>query len=80
MTDRYVDVGYSTGEVGFGRKAAVLVVDWQLAFTDPRFALGGLPRLHAARDQTAGLLEVAQSKRHAIVESRCRAQRILLWP
>lgn len=62
MTDRYVDVGYSTGEVGFGRRAAVLVVDWQLAFTDPRFALGGLPRLHAARDQTAGLLDVARSK------------------
>jgi maleamate amidohydrolase len=60
MTDRYADVGYATGEVGFGAKAAVLVVDWQIAFTDPRFALGGLPRLHAARDNTAALLSVAR--------------------
>lgn len=69
MTDRYVDVGYATGEVGFGTKAAVLVVDWQLAFTDPRFALGGLPRLHTARDNTAALLAVA--RRHALPIAAC---------
>jgi maleamate amidohydrolase len=69
MTDRYTDVGYSTGEVGFGRKAAVLAVDWQLAFTDPRFALGGLSRLHEARDETAQLLEVARM--HAIPVAAC---------
>jgi len=61
MTDRYVDVGYGTGLIGYGRRAAVLVVDWQLAFTDPRFELGGLERLHRARDNTAAFLKVARA-------------------
>jgi len=54
--DKYVEVGYSSGGIGLGERAAVLVVDWQLAFTDPRFELGGLARLHAARDHTAEFL------------------------
>ena len=60
MNDTYRGVGYSTGEIGCGRKAAVLVVDWQTAFTDPRYALGGLERLHRARDETAQFLAVAR--------------------
>lgn len=60
MDDTYRGVGYSTGDIGLGRKAAVLVVDWQTAFTDPRYALGGLERLHRARDQTAEFLKVAR--------------------
>lgn len=60
MTDTYVEVGYASSTIGIGRRAGVLVVDWQLAFTDPRFELGGLPRLHAARDATAKLLTVAR--------------------
>jgi maleamate amidohydrolase len=61
MTDKYVDVGYASTNIGYGRKAAVLVVDWQLAFTDPRFELGGLDRLHRARDNTAEFLKVARA-------------------
>ena len=61
MNDTYRGVGYSTGDIGYGRKAAVLVVDWQTAFTDPTYALGGLARLHQARDQTAQLLTVARA-------------------
>jgi len=61
MADRYTEVGYSSGQVGCGERAAVLVVDWQLAFTDPRFELGGLERLHAARDRTAALLATARA-------------------
>ena len=60
MADTYRKVGYQSSDIGFGERAAVLCVDWQLAFTDPRFALGGLPRLHAARDNTAKLLAVAR--------------------
>ena len=37
MSDAYKNVGYASAEIGFGQRAAVLVVDWQLAFTDPRF-------------------------------------------
>ncbi|MFM7626477.1 MAG: isochorismatase family protein [Gammaproteobacteria bacterium] len=61
MNDTYRGVGYSTGEIGYGRKAAVLVVDWQTAFTDPKYALGGLDRLHQARDETARFLKVARA-------------------
>jgi len=61
MSDTYVDVGYASTQIGMGQKAAVLVVDWQLAFTDPRFELGGLARLHAARDNTAAFLKVARA-------------------
>jgi len=61
MSDAYRKVGYASSEIGFGQRAAVLVVDWQLAFTDPRFALGGLERLHRARDNTARLLQVARA-------------------
>jgi maleamate amidohydrolase len=61
MDDVYRDVGYGSGDTGWGERAAVLVVDWQVAFTDPRFPLGGLPRLHAARDETAKLLKVARA-------------------
>ena len=61
MSDAYRQVGYASTEIGYGQRAAVLVVDWQLAFTDPRYALGGLPRLHRARDETAKLLAVARA-------------------
>jgi maleamate amidohydrolase len=63
MGDAYTQVGYSSSSVGWGRKAAVLVVDWQTAFTDPKYPLGGLSRLHAARDNTAALLQAARANK-----------------
>lgn len=62
MSDSYRNVGYASGDIGWGQRAAVLVVDWQTAFTDPKYALGGLPRLHAARDNTAKLLKLARAR------------------
>jgi maleamate amidohydrolase len=62
MADAYGQVGYGSAEIGFGTRAAVLVVDWQTAFTDPKYALGGLERLHRARDRTAALLKVARAR------------------
>lgn len=69
MADKYVGVGYASGNIGYGRKAAVLVVDWQLAFTDARFELGGLERLHRARDNTAAFLKVARA--HGLPVAAC---------
>ena len=62
MSDSYRDVGYASFDIGGGRRPAVLVVDFQTAFTDPKYALGGLPMIHAARDRTAGLLQVARAR------------------
>jgi len=62
LSDPYREVGYECMRIGAGRRPAVLVVDFQLAFTDPRYALGGLPAIHAARDRTAVLLEHARAR------------------
>ncbi len=62
MSDPYRDVGYASFDIGGGRRPAVLVVDFQAAFTDPRHPLGGLPLIHAARDRTAALLAVARPR------------------
>lgn len=60
MSDRYTSVGYGSSEIGGGRNPAVLVVDLQTAFTDPKYPLGGLPMVHEARDRTAELLAIAR--------------------
>ena len=62
MTDTYADSGYSTDPVGFGNRIAVLVVDLQVAFTDPKYPLGRLPMVHQATENTAKLLHLARSK------------------
>ncbi len=62
MSDRYLSVGYASSRIGFGEKPAVLVVDFQTAFTDPKYPLGGLPMIHAARDRTADMLKVARAR------------------
>ncbi|MEZ5499615.1 MAG: isochorismatase family protein [Steroidobacteraceae bacterium] len=59
--DPYKQVGYGAYDIGYGEKPAVLCVDWQVAFTDPRFPLGNLPALHRARDNTVRLLDVARA-------------------
>ena len=39
--------------MGFGTKPAVVVVDFQKAFTDPRFPLSGSPHVERAVENTA---------------------------
>ena len=53
MTNAYDVAGYNNGEIGFGKRPAVLVVDLQKAFTDPRYPLRGFSRVHAAPQSTA---------------------------
>ena len=62
MGDAYSNVGYGAFEIGLGQRPAVLVVDLQVAFTDPQYALGGLPMIHRATERTATLLEVTRSR------------------
>ncbi len=56
----YEDASYNSGEIGFGTRPAILVVDFQTAFTDPKYPLGGFQRIHDAVDRTSELLEVAR--------------------
>jgi len=82
VSDRYRDVGYASSEIGGGRRPAVLVVDFQVAFTDPQYPLGGLPLIHAARDRTAGLLAVARSRKvpvAACYTAYCSPADMPLW-
>lgn len=60
MANNYETAGYGSFEIEFGQQAAVLVVDFQLAFTDTAFPMGDLPLVDKAVDQTAKLLDVAR--------------------
>jgi maleamate amidohydrolase len=62
MTDSYSAYGYGSTTIGPGTTPAILVVDLQVAFTDPKYPLGNLPMVHAATDRTAELLAVARRK------------------
>ncbi len=58
--DLYSDIGYGSGEIGFGERPGILVVDFQIGFTDPSFVLGKSEMVHRAVENTARLLEVAR--------------------
>lgn len=60
---------YGALPVGFGERAAVLVVDFQKGFTDPRCTMGKSPRIHAARDRTVELL--AHARRCKVPVASC---------
>lgn len=60
MADNYKDAGYGSCDIEFGRQAAILVVDFQLAFTDTAFPMGDLPLVDQAVEQTAKLLAAAR--------------------
>ena len=49
--------------IGFGERPGVVVVDFQLAFTDPRFPLAGSAHVQRAVDNTAILLKAARAAR-----------------
>jgi maleamate amidohydrolase len=56
----YAERGYGARPVGFGEKPGIVVVDFQLAFTDPGFSTGGAPLVRRAVENTARLLQVAR--------------------
>ncbi|MEM7467238.1 MAG: hypothetical protein AAF387_10175 [Pseudomonadota bacterium] len=41
MTDGYQARSFGELSVGFGKRPAVIAVDFQLSYTDPKYALGG---------------------------------------
>lgn len=61
MSDDYEQFGYGADRrVGFGEKPGIVVVDFQTAFTDPKFPLGKSEHIHAAVEKTAILLDAAR--------------------
>ena len=49
MTDDYQRRSYGEISVGTGEKPGIVVVDFQLGFTDPQYPLGGAPLVMRAR-------------------------------
>jgi maleamate amidohydrolase len=58
--DDYRNRSYGEIPVGFGEKPGIVVVDFQTAFTDPQYPLGGAPLVMRAVENTARLLDVAR--------------------
>jgi maleamate amidohydrolase len=59
--DPFVAAGYGAKEVGFGRKAAVLVVDFQLGFTDGVSPMARSAHVDAAVERTSEFLTAARA-------------------
>ena len=69
MTDDYQRRSYGAIPVGTGEKPGIVVVDFQLGFTDPQYPLGGAPLVMRALENTAALLQVA--RRHGVPVAVC---------
>src|SRR5437588_11992653 len=61
MSDDYQRRSYGDTPVGFGQKPGIVVVDFMVAFTDPKYPLGGAPLVLREFENTVKLLEVARS-------------------
>ena len=61
MSDVYHERSYGEIDVGFGEKIGILVVDFQLGFTDTRFRMGGSAHVERALTNTMRLLESARA-------------------
>lgn len=60
MADIYEQRSYAQVPIGFGEKPGIVVVDFQVGFTDPQYDMGGAPLIMRAVDNTARLLETAR--------------------
>jgi len=60
MSDAYIQRTYGAAEIGFGEKPGIVVVDYQLGFTDPQYPLGGAPLIQRGVQNTERLLRVAR--------------------
>lgn len=58
--DTFTERTYGSVAVGRGRRPAIVVVDYQLAFTDAANPLGGAPLVERGVRNTSRLLEVAR--------------------
>ena len=61
MADVYEERSYAQVPIGFGEKPGIVVVDYQVGFTDPQFALGGAPLIMRGVENTRRLLDKARA-------------------
>lgn len=60
MSDTFQTAGYGVGTIGWGERPAVVVVDFQLAFTSPDYQLGRSDHVAAAVARAERVLPVAR--------------------
>ncbi len=63
MNDVYRQMGYEAQTIGFGDRPGIIVVDFQTAFTDAKYPLGGRHLVMRALENTAKLLAAARPKK-----------------
>jgi maleamate amidohydrolase len=82
--DPYQKAGYGQGNVGFGDRPAILVVDFQKAFTCSDSPMGGSPLITGAVTKTKDLLSAAREVNipviFTVVGYREDQQDMGLWP
>jgi maleamate amidohydrolase len=58
--DAFEERGYGSLPIGFGEKPGIVVVDFQVGFTDSQYPLGGAPLIERGVANAARLLDVAR--------------------
>jgi maleamate amidohydrolase len=80
----YQEAGYGQGRVGFGEQPALIVVDFQKAFTSKESPLGGSPYIISAVAKTKELIAAAREADipiiYTVVGYRADQQDMGLWP
>ena len=65
MSDVYSERSYGQIEVGFGDRIGILVVDFQLGFTDARFRMGGSAHVERAVIWPTAMMKSARTGKSA---------------
>jgi maleamate amidohydrolase len=60
IVDDYEKASFGELPVGFGEKPGIVVIDFQICYTDTKYPFGGAPLVMRALENTAKLLEVAR--------------------
>ena len=80
----YQKAGYGKGNIGIGERTALLIVDFQKAFTSEESPLGGSPLITSAVENTKELISLAREERlpiiHTVVGYREDQKDMGLWP
>jgi maleamate amidohydrolase len=80
----YQKAGYGQGNVGFGDHPALLIVDFQKAFTSEDSPIGGSPLIKVAVAKTNELIALARQEElpiiHTVVGYREDKKDMGLWP